>query len=83
MTPIFRGKYFEMMFRLSRTQIQRNFEDVMDSNNPFCSRQSDAAGKKGASLEAKILLPLKSYAYRTVEHAFSDYFQMSSALASK
>ena len=71
------------MFRLSRTRIQRNFEDVMDSNNPFCSRQSDAAGKKGASLEAKILIPLKSYAYRTAEHAFSDYFQMPSALVSK
>jgi hypothetical protein len=55
----------------------------MNSNNPFYVRQSDAAGKKEASLEAKMLLPLKFYAYRTAEHAFSDYFQMSSALASK
>ena len=72
------------MFRLSRTRVQRIFEDVMNSHHPFyASCQSDAAGKKGASLEAKILLPLKTCAYGTAEHAFSDYFQMSAALASK
>ena len=41
------------------------------------------AGRGGASLESKILLPLKTFAYGTAEHAFSDYFQMSKALASK
>jgi hypothetical protein len=51
-----------MMFRLSRTWVQRIFEDVMNCNNPFYERQSDAPGKKGASLKAKILLPLKTYA---------------------
>jgi hypothetical protein len=55
----------------------------MNSHHPFYACQSDAAGKKGASLEAKILLPLKTCAYRTAEHAFSDYFQMLAALASK
>jgi uncharacterized membrane protein YwzB len=56
----------------------------MRSINPFYARQSDAAGKKGASLEAIILLFLKTYAYGTAEpNAFSDYFQKSAALASK
>jgi hypothetical protein len=72
-----------MMFRLSRTWVQRIFEDVMNCNNPFYERQSDAPCKKGASFKANILLPLKTYAYGTAEHAFSDYFQMSAALASK
>ena len=82
-TPIFKDKNFEMMFRLSRTRVQRIFEDVMNAQHPFYACNSDATGKKGASLEAKILLPLKTCAFGTAEHAFCDYFQMSHALASK
>jgi len=41
----------------------------------------DAAGKQGASMEARVLLPLKSYAYGVPPHTFTDYFQMSVDLA--
>ena len=82
-TPIFKDSSFEMFFRLSRTRVQRIFEDVMHADLPFYAYQVDATGRNGASLESKILLPLKTLAYGTAEHAFSDYFQMSKALASK
>jgi Plant transposon protein len=80
-TPIFKDRNFEMMFRLSRTRVQKIFEDVMHSGNRFYASQYDGTGAKGASLEAKILLPLKTMAYGTASHAFCDYFQMSKPLA--
>ena len=72
-----------MMFRLSRSRAQRIFEDVMNAGLTFYACQPDATGAHGTSLEAKILLPLKRIAYGVPQHAFCDYFQMSSALASK
>jgi hypothetical protein len=55
----------------------------MHAGHPFYASQVDATGKKGASLEAKVLLPLKTFAYGVAAHAFSDYFQMSKALTAK
>ena len=70
------------MFRLSQTRVQKLFEDVMHSENPFYLSKCDASGAtKGALLEAKILLPLKTMAFGTAAHAFCDYFQMSKPLA--
>ena len=47
----------------------------MHSDNRFYLSQYDGTGAKaGASLEAKILLPLKTMAYGTASHAFCDYF---------
>jgi hypothetical protein len=43
----------------------------------------DATGKMGASYEAKILLPLKTFAYGIPPHTFIDYFQMSKGLAAR
>ena len=80
-TPIFKDRNFEMMFRLSRTRVQKIFEDVMQSGNAFYLSQCDGTGVKGASVEAKILLPLKTLAFGTASHAFCDYFQMSKPLA--
>jgi hypothetical protein len=34
-TPIFKDRSFEMMFRVSRSQVQRIFEDVMHAGHPF------------------------------------------------
>ena len=34
-TPIFKDRTFEMMFRLSRSRVQRVFEDVMKAHHPF------------------------------------------------
>jgi hypothetical protein len=82
-TPIFKDRNFEMMFRLSRSRVQRIFEDDMQVNHPFYTSNVDATGKMGASLEAKVLSPLKTFACGVAPHAFSDYFQMSKPLAGK
>ena len=83
-TPIFKDRTFEMMLRLSRSRVQRIFEDIMNTNpHPFYANSTDAAGKKGASLEAKVVLPLKALAYGVPPHAYTDYFQMSKGIAAK
>jgi hypothetical protein len=56
-------------------------EDVMHSNNAYYLSGCNATGAKGASLEAKILLPFKKMAFGTASHAFCHYFQMSKPLA--
>jgi hypothetical protein len=72
-----------MMFRLLRLRVQRIFEDVMQVNHPFYTSNVDAPGKMWASLEAKVLLPLKNFAYGVAPHVFPDYFSMSKPLAKK
>ena len=66
-TPIFKDRSFEMMFRLSRSRVQRIIEDVMSSTvgdiHRFFARSMETTEKMGASYEAKILLPLKTFAY--------------------
>jgi hypothetical protein len=59
-TPIFKDRRFEMMFCLSRLRVQRIFEDVMQVNHPFYPSNVDGTGMIGASLEANVLLPLKT-----------------------
>ena len=83
-TPIFKDRSFEMMFCLSRSRVQRIFEDAMQVNHPFYTSNVDATGKMGASVEAKVvLLPLKTFAYGVAPHGLSDYFQMPKPLAGK
>jgi hypothetical protein len=74
---LFSGKNFEMMFRLSRSRVQRILEDIGNARIPFYMNTVDAAGKEGASMEARVLLALKTYAYGVPPHTFTDYFQMS------
>jgi Plant transposon protein. len=78
---LFSGKNFEMMFRLSRSRVQRLLEDIGNAQIPFFINTVDAAGNQGASIEARVLLPLKTYAYGVPPHTFTDYFQMSVDLA--
>ena len=66
-----------------RRRFRELLENVMQADLLFYASQVDATGRKGASLESKILSPLKMLAFGTAEHGFSDYFQMSKALASK
>ena len=82
-TPIFKDRTFQMMFRVCRSRVQRMLEDIMTTNHPFYVKSVDAAGKRGACLEAKVLLPLKTFAYGVPPHTFTDYFQMSEGLAAK
>jgi hypothetical protein len=52
-------------------------EDVMASKNPFFTKTESIVGNSVSSIEAKLLLPLKTYAYGVAPKCFCDYFQMS------
>ena len=59
-TPLFAGSEFKAMFRISRSRFQRMMEDFSASEIPFYRGPFvDMFGKPGASLEARLLLPLK------------------------
>ena len=79
--PIFEGREFDTMFRISKSRFQRIMEDIAATGDPFYLNNVDAFGKVGASFEAKLLLPLKSMAYGVPPHTFRDYFYMSTPLA--
>ena len=81
-TPIFAGSEFASMFRISRPRFQRMLEDFGSSGIPFYSAPFvDCFGKEGASLEARLLLPLKCLSFGVPPKTFTDYFQMSPTLA--
>ena len=75
--PLFDGREFDTMFRISKSRFQRLMEDIGNTGNTFFLNNTDAVGNKGASFEARLLLPLKTLAYGVPPHTFSDYFQMS------
>ncbi len=78
-TPTFDDKQFLRMLQVSRSRFQRIMEGFMNSEIPFYG-PSKYEGTF-ASVEAKLLLPLKTLAYGVATHTFSDYFQMSPEFA--
>jgi hypothetical protein len=76
---------FGQEFGLSRARVQILLDDFgrFSETNPFYNTfRVDKFGRVGASLEAKILLPLKTLAYGVAPHTlFCDYFQMSVPMA--
>ena len=80
-TPLFNGREFEMMFRVSRTRFQCLLEDFGSSGNPFCHERTDCFKRESASIEAKLPLPLKCLAHGVPPHCFIDCFSMSKTLA--
>jgi hypothetical protein len=74
--PLFLGKEFKLMFRISRTRFEQISQDF-PNNFPFFRDSADCTGMVKSSLQAKILLPLKTLAYGVPPHTFCDYFQMS------
>jgi hypothetical protein len=78
---LFEGE-FHKSFRLSRSRVERIIQDLGQSGDPFFqSFRRDKFGRVGASLEAKVLLPLISIAYGDPPHAFCAYFQVSTPMA--
>jgi hypothetical protein len=81
------GKTFKAQFRLSQARVQKIMEAFGNSGDPYYSsdwkqRNPHPAGKSGpVSLEAKVLLPLKTLAFGVTAIAFGDYFQMSDTTA--
>ena len=72
--PLFKDKQFDIFFRISRSRFQRLMEDVGASGHPFYMPSVNPNGRAVASLEARLLLPLKTLAYGVAPHCFSDYF---------
>ena len=80
-SPIFNGREFDSMFRISRSRFQRLMEDFAATGDPFYLSTEDCFGHEIASFEARMLLPLKSIAFGVPPKTFRDYFQMSKTLA--
>ena len=66
------GKEFDMMFRISRTQFQKLMENVGNSGVKFYLEKTDAFNRKVSSIEARLLLPLKSLAEGVAPQCFCD-----------
>ena len=79
--PLFDGKQFEVMFRISKYRFERLMQDIGNSQNPFFLEFPDCVGNIPVSMQAKLLLPLKTMAYGVPPHCFCDYFRMSRTMA--
>jgi hypothetical protein len=78
--PLF-GKEIVVFYRLGRPRIELLLQCLGNSGNPFYqSFRMDKFGRTGASMEAKVLLPLRVLAYGDAPHNYCDYFQMSQSM---
>jgi hypothetical protein len=80
LTTLFFGAEFTWMFRVSRGRFRVLMEVVMGSGYDFL-KLSPQDGFERCSTEARLLLPLKTFAYGVPPHTFIDYFQMSAEYA--
>ena len=76
---------FKEYFRLSRSRVQWILEALANSGDPYY-KPTVTIFKPGSrmwnpSLEARVLLPLKTLAFGVAQHCFCDYFQMSTTTA--
>ena len=77
---LFPDHQFVRQFRIEPQRFQRLFMDVGRSGIPYYINRVDAKGQDGASMEARLLLPLKTIAYGVPSYCFQDYFQMSETM---
>lgn len=76
------GQEVLLFFRLGRSRVEVLLQALGNSDNTFYqSFRRCRFGRMGASMEAKVLLPLRVLAYGTAPHNYSDYFQMSPSMA--
>lgn len=83
-TPLMKGDQFVTHFRIKKERFLKIMDHVANGEYRFYKYCLPGDTKNGtcASLEARLLLPLKSIAYGVPTHTFQDYFQMSKTLAS-
>jgi hypothetical protein len=79
--PLFNGREFQNMLRVSRSRFERILQALAGSHHFYRSEAKDAFGRVGASVEAKVMIALKSLAFGVAPEAFRDYFSMSSTFA--
>lgn len=77
--PLFDDSGFQSMFRVSKTRFQAIMDDIGRGDFPFFKNKSGA----GATMESRLLLPLKTLCFGVPPHTFIDYFQMSRPMARK
>jgi hypothetical protein len=84
-TPL-HGSQFKLQFRMSLSRFERLVTDLMATpadKFPFFKVNETITGNDVASLQARLLLPLKTYAYGVATHAFIDYFSCSMPFANQ
>jgi hypothetical protein len=74
---------FKQIFRISRGRFQLMMEDVAATGIEFYLSKKNRNNQSCASIEAKLLLPLKCLAYGVPTHCFMDYFSMSKTLCAE
>jgi Plant transposon protein len=79
--PLF-GADVLLFFRMSRERIEVIIQSLGNSGNSFYGTfRSDRHGKRGASIEAKVLIAIRTLAYGVASYCFCDYFSMSKTSA--
>jgi hypothetical protein len=78
--PMFTEKEFISIYRISIARFNRIKKDVLEAKIPYYCKIVEVTGRKGPSLEARLLLPLRVLAYGVAAYAFFDYFQISKAM---
>ena len=76
-TRIYLDDGFKSYFRISKARFERLRTDIANADIKFFKCNADATKTIGASIEAKLLLPLKTFAFGVSPHAlllslFSD-----------
>ena len=71
------GKELSLMFKIAQSRFEKLKQDVIGKSIPFFSDISGRNWKSAASLEAHLLIPIKTLVYRGPTHTFLDCFQMS------
>lgn len=79
--PLFNGREFEEMFRISRPRFEKIAQLLAHSNKFYQTVKKDAVGREGATTQAKIMIALKSLGFGVPPYSFRDYFQMSKSMS--
>lgn len=79
-TPLFNDRQFERVFRVTKAVVA-DLLTVAAESSDFFREGADATGKPSISLEVKVLMGLKLFAYGVSPSAFQDYFQMGESTA--
>ena len=74
------SREFQTMFRVSRTRFQCLMEDVMNAKIQFYLQSPNIDPNEQTSIESKLLLPLKTYAYGVPPHTFMAATSLSICL---